>query len=759
MRPVSAFLVFLLLPLLAAAQPAAQPLRVSREFRAAEPRMGPSVLSAHTAVAGAGPSGFLVAWSQEDRVVATLVGPGGEPSDRTIDLGATGAPREIVWDGTAWVVVAALWEPTSVGLLRLSEEGVPDPAGWRTLTTAAYRASCTAGSEILLVTGTFGASDWRVSRIDAHGDELAARDLGIDALPVGIGSDGERTMVVSFFYGSGGLPRGYGTTVYDRALEPAAGAVSILPDPSGTGDGAIVAPSGHSSWLILTEGLLAPTAIVVGDDGSPLMAPVALGRLNAPRAAAWTGSEWLVLEARYDVENVQWAPIRIDATGSIRDAVTLGDPEKAILPYAELVVGAEGILAVLENSGVPSAAMLDPSGAVRTGRAVLASSGRLVGVMSVAAGNEVSAFAWSQCDAAGTNPGVYVARVTASGQRLDGEGIRIASTPDCSSQPRIASSGDRFLLVWREPRSGVVSLVGRRVGADGTMLDSAPFEIASSWYQWTVASDGEDFLVVYTGADRQLYATAVDADGIVLNPAGTRVSFTPTVAPPYLETSHVEPAAVFDGSDYLIVWDERIMPPYPPCYGCPLRRLDGIWAARLSPSLVLRDPAGVPIAGSCEECFFATPTVASAGETVAIAWAGDTHVVATVVHAELRDRSLEPLVRTTFPGMSPSVAAAAGRFFLATIDTSEMLSVRELFATGELAIVGEPFSASHETRFGLAGTKRAGIVGYARKDAEAGGSRSLFGRFVWPEVRSRLVRRTGEIGHHQRKTARGDAGE
>ena len=122
--------------------------------------------------------------------------------------------------------------------------------------------------------------------------------------------------------------------------------------------------------------------------------------------------------------------------------------------------------------------------------------------------------------------------------------------------PAVASNGDLYLVVWQDDRLYDDHIYGARVTADGEVLDPAGIPITPLTYgdqeAPVVASDGDDFLVVYgddsRSLDFDLYATRVRSDGTVVEPEGIAVSTA--------DGDQYSPGLAFDGTNYLAVWDD-----------------------------------------------------------------------------------------------------------------------------------------------------------------------------------------------------------
>lgn len=108
-----------------------------------------------------------------------------------------------------------------------------------------------------------------------------------------------------------------------------------------------------------------------------------------------------------------------------------------------------------------------------------------------------------------------------------------------------AAAGDLFLVVWT---AGLPArLFGRRVRANGELLDREPLVIANEFAGVPqVATDGTDFFVIWTGGGKIRGAT-VSAEGRI----GAAVDFAQI-------TSLGEKTVAWTGNAYVIAWSEGI---------------------------------------------------------------------------------------------------------------------------------------------------------------------------------------------------------
>ncbi|MBN2464878.1 hypothetical protein JXD38_04560 [candidate division WOR-3 bacterium] len=184
---------------------------------------------------------------------------------------------------------------------------------------------------------------------------------------------------------------------------------------------------------------------------------------------------------------------------------------------------------------------------------------------------------------------IFGARVTPGAVVLDTSGIIIARSSNNRRNPDVAFAGTDFLVVWEDDRTGLDStdIYGTRVTSGGVVLDTAGIVISHAVHaQYTpaIAFDGTNCLVAWQdnrgGADQaDIYGARVTTRGRVLDAAGKPVSRRE-----YMQQS---PALVFDGTNYLVVWQDVNTGTTPPAIG--------IYGARVTTKGALLDKEGKAI--------------------------------------------------------------------------------------------------------------------------------------------------------------------
>jgi hypothetical protein len=161
--------------------------------------------------------------------------------------------------------------------------------------------------------------------------------------------------------------------------------------------------------------------------------------------------------------------------------------------------------------------------------------------------------------------GVYGARVSHSGRLLDPGSISMLG----GTSPSVAFGAGEFFVVWQD-----ASVRGARISQSGVLLDSNGFQIASdSGSAPAVAFDGTNFLVIYGGNDLM---------GVLVSPSGQVL--TQPIAVSTAPNRQENPALGFDGTDYLVVWQDLRGGDFFDIYG-----------ARVTPSGAVLEPDGIPI--------------------------------------------------------------------------------------------------------------------------------------------------------------------
>lgn len=183
-----------------------------------------------------------------------------------------------------------------------------------------------------------------------------------------------------------------------------------------------------------------------------------------------------------------------------------------------------------------------------------------------------------------------VARVTSSGEVLDPSGIHVSDAPLES----IAWDGTRFLVVWRTAAYGVGAIKGARVGPDGTVVDPAGLVIADALGESPdVVWNGTTYLVVwsdlraYNSGGPDIYGARLTAEGVAPDREG---GFLIAASPEY-QGMNLQPRVATDGTNFLVTWHSDRND---------LSGSD-IYAARVSSTATVLDPNGILVSYSAND--------------------------------------------------------------------------------------------------------------------------------------------------------------
>ena len=266
-----------------------------------------------------------------------------------------------------------------------------------------------------------------------------------------------------------------------------------------------------------------------------------------------------------------------------------------------------------------------------------------------------------QDDRSGSAYDIYGARVSRAGAVLDGTGIAISTAASDQSAPAVAFDGTNYLVVWQDASLGIgYDIYGARVSRAGAVLDGSGIPIstaANDQVAPAVAFDGTNYLVVWedrrSGTSSDIYGARVSRAGAVLDGTGIAISTAASdqvrtggglrrhqlpggvgghVAPepasrhlrgagepgrygprrPGIPIStaadhQVAPAVAFDGTNYLVVWQDGRSGTSRDIYG-----------ARVSRAGAVLDGTGIPISTAANDQY--APAVAFDGTNYLVVW-------------------------------------------------------------------------------------------------------------------------------------------
>jgi phosphoribosylformylglycinamidine (FGAM) synthase PurS component len=201
---------------------------------------------------------------------------------------------------------------------------------------------------------------------------------------------------------------------------------------------------------------------------------------------------------------------------------------------------------------------------------------------------------------------IYGARVTPEGMVLDPAGIAISEAVDDQNCPAVGFDGANFLVVWEDWRSGdYQDIYGARVTPEGAVLDPEGLVISdpgSDQYSAAVGFGGGSFLVVWADFrsvnSEDIYGARVTPQGTVLDSAGIAIS--------QATRDQCYPAVGFDGSDFLVVWEEY-------------RNVNGdVYGARVTPQGAVLDTSGIAVSTAANGQY--CPALSFVGGNFLVAW-------------------------------------------------------------------------------------------------------------------------------------------
>ncbi|WP_052419680.1 DUF5011 domain-containing protein [Hyalangium minutum] len=247
-------------------------------------------------------------------------------------------------------------------------------------------------------------------------------------------------------------------------------------------------------------------------------------------------------------------------------------------------------------------------------------------------------------------------------------------------QSAIAAGNGFYFVVW----TGTSDILGVRINAlDGTPLDASPISIATGAAQQTapaVAFDGTHFLVVWEqgagNTEHLIYGTRVRAsDGAVID---TPFLISRIPYGRYGTFSQSRPAVAFDGTNFLVVWEG--VSPISSIYDY-VGGIQGI-RVRASDGTVIestRFVIGSPLGNESSSGVGARARVAYRDGNYLVTWAKNGTVLAARIEAQggqLLDSS--PLIVGS--GSFPAVTARDGEFLVVWYGSSA-LKARQLNST------------------------------------------------------------------------------
>ena len=279
---------------------------------------------------------------------------------------------------------------------------------------------------------------------------------------------------------------------------------------------------------------------------SPVSNPIVIPNGNYPEAPAMASNGTGFLAAWWEEENYLIKATRMTGAGEVLD---IGGIEIGSSDHAGIDIAWDGTNYVVAwtNFSQVLATRVSSAGVVLDERPIVI-GGHFQGVFGadVVGSGAGSLFVLSY------QSNVYAVRMNSEGVVLDEQPIPVSTAPDFQGGPAVAWSGDEFLAVWADGRSGAGNdIYGTRIAADGTVLDPdgigvsiTPGRQDAPDISWT----GTSFFVVWTSTvmrKTSINAARLDALGGVIDPDPILVT---------AEEEPLHPRISSNGVSTVIVW-------------------------------------------------------------------------------------------------------------------------------------------------------------------------------------------------------------
>jgi MYXO-CTERM domain-containing protein len=452
------------------------------------------------------------------------------------------------------------------------------------------------------------ASDGRV--LDPFGIVIAQSTSAFDGAP-SIDFDGTNYMVV---WSSGGGRAAWvstagvvlGTSTFDNGITLA---------------GVAIAWSGSSHLVIYSYSNV--RGQLLSSTGTPIGAPFSITTdyYYSP-SVAFDGTRYLVVWG--SVSGVRGA--RVSSTGTVLDATPIAVMPDTAAPA--VAASSAGFFVVSRSWNVTTStywvhgARVGGDGTVLDPTAITITSAPtpLLGNPRTAYDGSNFVVTWPIRTYGGAGD-IYAARINASGALLDTAPTHLGGSTNGADTPAIATDASGTLLAWLDGRflsgpGGWGSILGARLSQAGAVLDPTGIVISRTGNNElapAVAFDGTNYLVAWQDQrnlpNDDIYAIRVSGSGAILDTAAILVSGA--------AGAQRLPAAAYDGQNFWVVWQDA-------------RSGDNdIYGARVSSAGALLDTAGIPIAQVATTNQLAPAIACSSTSGCLVAWDDERNVAAT----------------------------------------------------------------------------------------------------------------------------------
>jgi MYXO-CTERM domain-containing protein len=560
---------------------------VGVEFELEAPLFVPSTQSGVPGIASDG-TDYLVTWAADAIYAARVTSAGVLQQPPRITVGAGGAPAmpRAVWDGTEWYVV---WACGGVCGTRLASDGTLIDTTPQTLVQSSSSSSplnvdvASDGHQVFVVWDTTDGTDL-TSQV--HGTLLTPggtpgapqllSTAAVSQRSPRVVYDGTEYFVAWQDARASGSIASPSWDIYGARVSPS----GVLVDASGiaisTATGDQTAPAiassgadvfiawqdgraGMSPWQLYGARFSPATGAI--DDGPPSTGGILLDtNYDSSEALAYDGQQYVLAWRTASSSGAVWTTQleRVSTAGAVVGSPTTVDPASGIFYFAGAGIGGSSSGSLVVSTGSSGALYgnrVDRSGnlvdgALPGGGFVISEEPSTKNFAAAAFNGTDYLVAWSD-DREGANVGlVYAVRVDPGGSVLDSSAFPIATGRGTIDAIKVASNGTGWAVVWDEwsPTTPNEQFV-RVVGPDGSLVngpasaDGIPLTCAA------IASDGKDYLCVWTGANNNLYAKRFSqAAQVYPAPGSSDGSFA------VASENSAAPSLAFDGQNYLLAW-------------------------------------------------------------------------------------------------------------------------------------------------------------------------------------------------------------
>ena len=321
-------------------------------------------------------------------------------------------------------------------------------------------------------------------------------------------------------------------------------------------------------------------------DASGIPISVAAYHQSSP-SVAFGGINYFVVWQDYrDYKKTAWDVYgaRVSTSGNLQDASGIPISKAASHQlYPSVAHDGSGYLVAWQDYRTSSTTSYDIYGSrVSTAGVVQSSAGTGIAYAvgdqqypSVAAGASGFFVVWEdQRNSASIKNDIYGARVTSTGTVMDPAGLLVSSAANNQLSPAVAHDGTNYLVVWQDYKSYTVSandIHGALVSAKGVLISKSGVSVATSTGDQlapAVAFGGQKYLVVWQDKG-DIYGAQVDKSGKLMHPSGVPLC---TAA-----NNQLAPAVAAGKSGYLVAWqDHRKSTTYADIYGVRVNTYGGL---------------------------------------------------------------------------------------------------------------------------------------------------------------------------------------